>query len=746
MSDNVRLLKHMQSVCEELDYRWEIFEDILTDQLAIKVNYPHEDEEIELILGNSGDDVLIRAEEFATIEPGATKSVFDYLIRFQSDSESPKFTFRRVGAGISAQWIMPTDGSFPGPDAVDRVCHSIAAAVTQVRPRIAKIVEDSENVAVSGDPEDRVPAAAELDVLGRDLVDLALHREILPMYVREGLAHRLCSTLGGPKQQILLRGEPGTGKNALVNTLATWIANRAEPVDQAGLLNRHIYECTPSSFEVSCIYAHEVETKMELVMKNCLAEDAILFIDELEHAIAAGRSANRGNRSIGTLLIPHLSRGAITAIAATTHEGFKALNQEIPRLANCFHVIDVPESDHDETINIINHRMTHLSEGRASEPQYSFEEGLAEPLVDLADSFLRTRRDPGKSLELLNETILGAYEADSDDIIGRDHLESTIARIAGIRDEIVRSGASLPRQRVQNVLERDVIGQDAAVEAVSKVVTAYKAGLHPQGRPVSTMLFIGPTGVGKTQLARSLAAYVFGTEERLLRYDMSEFADPHGFTKLCGSRHSDEPGRLVRDVRTQPFAVILFDEIEKAHDTVLNMLLQVLGEGRLTDESANTCSFLNTIIIMTSNVGAETYGKGTLGFGSDDQRNGTSRQVEKELERVFRPEFLNRIADIVHFDHLTEDVITRIAQRELRALTERDGVKRRNIRIETTDRLLDHLVDAGYNPQYGARAMQRVVEKTIVPPLADLLAAEPDLADTRLKLGWSGTEVTIQEN
>ncbi len=434
----------------------------------------------------------------------------------------------------------------------------------------------------------------------------------------------------------------------------------------------------------------------------------------------------------------------VTIIGATDGQELKMIQKLNPGFAESFHIVPVPEPSPEDTLLIVRDRMRRFAEGSAACRVFAFEESVDERLVELSGRFLRTRRYPGKALQLLDAVIACRSEDQQATTITCSDVETTVCRMSGLRPQIVRSDVGLSRLELQQALQADVIGQEEAVQAACDVILAYKAEMAPVGRPIAALFFAGPTGVGKTQLARSIAKYLFGGEEALLRYDMSEFAGGDGFAKLCGRRgSSEEPGRLVEDVCARPFSVVLFDEIEKAHDTVFNALLQVLGEGRMTDETGRTASFLNSIVIMTSNVGAHLFGQAPLGFARNGRREVSDEVMMKELEKALRPEFINRISRLMCFQPLDLLTVREIARREVLALAQRGGLLRRGIQIEVCEELLDHLAHAGYNKRYGARAMQRTVETVVTIPLGEMIAARPDLTAVRLLLGWDGEKVTV---
>lgn len=705
----------------------------------IRATFRQDDETLNLFVACFPDNVLLMTPQLVQV-PRGRRHVLLRLLERAWDTYMPRYELDRSDGELRATWHIPIGDGPPRYEDFAEVLNRFARAVIAERPAIVEMIEKAGRL--SGDAADRIPAAADLAALGRDLVDLAERQEIGISYVREELVERLARALSGPRQQILLVGEPGTGKSSVVYGLANWIARGDQRARTAELADRHIYECDPTSFQRSVLYAHELENKTQLVAENCIEERAILFLDKTHLAVTTGRFDDKLDRTIANLLLPFMSRNEIAMVGAVDESGHALMTKLNPEFARAFHVLHIPEPTDTETVKMIWDRMQAL--GGAEAGGVEFGPDVEHRVIDLADRFYRTEHRPGRALRLLDEVVTHHREQTGARRMTARTVEDAVVATTGLRAELVRSDRRMGKRAVMDELREEVVGQDGAVEAVAQVVLTYKAEMAPEGRPIATLFFAGPTGVGKTQLARSLARYLFGSEDALVRYDMSEYADAGSYAKLCGRRGNyDEPGRLVQEVNARPFSVILFDEIEKAHFSVFNVLLGVLGEGRMTDETGNTASFLNSIIILTSNVGSNLYGRSRAGFTQAPIREVHEYEVREAIEEAFAPEFVNRLNKIVCFQELSQDAIRQIARMEIAKLERRSGLARRLIELEVSDELLEELAVAGFDRKYGARAMQRAVEELVTAPVAEFLAEQPGLSEVTLQVGWDGKAVTV---
>lgn len=555
----------------------------------------------------------------------------------------------------------------------------------------------------------------------RDLIDLATRRMIGPIYERADLIRDLVALLSTGECSPLLVGKPGAGKNAVVEGLACRLAAREVPGTDT-----RIFECTADSFVSGCLYAAEFETKIQVVVEKVRRKEAIIFLDNTNESLRAGGTSDRDPRTLATVIRPYVARNELTVIGATTPEGYSTMQRANSAFAGCFTRLDVQEISPQQTRHILSGVKDRFEERYV----VTIEEGSLDLIVEMAERFYRDRAFPGKAFEILREVIAvkkGRHRSVDECLITPDDVYANIKHKTGLPDFITFRETRRDRQDIKRYFNDRLFGQEDATDAVVDAVLSLKAEVNDPKRPVGVFLFVGPTGVGKTYLARTLAAYLFGSEERLLRYDMPEYANHDSLEKLIGRTSArGEGGKLVEDVMGYPFSVILFDEIEKAHSNIFNLLLPVMGEGRLTDASGHTVDFCNTIIIMTSNLGAELYGKIPVGFTtgiSEDELGAIHRDVINKVRNWFSPEFVNRLTDIVAFKPLSRGVIRGIAQRELEDFAQRRGVSSRKLIIHASDEVLERLICDGYDQQYGARPMQRAVQKYLGYPLAAAVSA-----------------------
>jgi len=620
-----------------------------------------------------------------------------------------------------------------------------------------------------------------LDQFGRDLTQMAHQNKIDPVIGRQIEIERVIQILSRrTKNNPCLIGEPGVGKTAIAEGLALKIASSEVPEP---LRDKRVVTLDLTGMVAGTKYRGDFEERIKAAIdevKN--AGDVILFIDELHTIIGAGSA--EGAVDVANILKPSLARGEMQVIGATTLEEYRKHIEKDAALERRFQPIVVGEPTQDEAIEILKG----LRDKYEAHHKVKITDDAIIASVEMSSRYIGDRFLPDKAIDLIDEAAsrvrLRAYTAPPDlkeleDRIKEISQEKTAAvnmqefeRAAKLRDEekgltekleeqkaswkegsshstgdvtpeeiaqIVSSWTGIPvsqltqeeSERLLNMeqeLHKRIVGQSEAVKAISKAIRRGRVGLKDPKRPVGSFIFLGPTGVGKTELCKTLAASMFGDENAMIRLDMSEYMEKHTVSRLVGSPPGyvgyDEGGQLTEKVRRRPYSVLLFDEIEKAHPDVFNMLLQILEDGILTDAQGRRIDFKNCIIIMTSNVGAQLISNqvGSLGFAGDSDEGVMSEErirnsVMGELKKTFRPEFLNRVDDIIVFHQLKKEDISEIARRMLKTLADR--VKTMDIDIEFTDEVAQKIADAGFDPVYGARPLRRAIQSEIEDKLSE---------------------------
>jgi len=621
-----------------------------------------------------------------------------------------------------------------------------------------------------------------LDQFGRNLTKLASEGKLDPVVGRETEIERIMQILSRrTKNNPVLIGEPGVGKTAVVEGLAQRITNADVPELLKG---KQIYTLDLAALVAGSKYRGEFEERLKKVMKEITQRgDIILFIDELHNLVGAG--AAEGAIDAASILKPALARGELQTIGATTLDEYRKYLERDSALERRFQQIRVDQPTTDETVQILKG----LRDRYEAHHKVQITDEALEAAAELADRYISDRFLPDKAIDLIDEaasrmriksmTSPPVYRELEEEIeTTRRAKESAIEaqefeKAASLRDKERRltnkkreleerweSGESGERpaigeeeiadivsmwtgipvfklteaetqklMRMEEELHKRVIGQHAAVEVVSKAIRRSRAGLKDPKRPTGSFIFLGPSGVGKTELARTLAEFLFGDEDAMVRIDMSEYMEKHAVSRLVGSPPGyigyDEGGQLTEAVRRKPYSVLLLDEIEKAHPDVFNILLQILEDGRLTDSQGRTVDFRHAIVIMTSNIGASEIARNTpLGFAVTEDETGVSYEDMKsrimgELKKVFRPEFLNRIDDVIVFHKLQKTEIKEIV--DLLLLRIRESMAERELQLELTEDAKDLLVDKGWDPAMGARPLRRAIQRYIEDPLADFV-------------------------
>lgn len=623
-----------------------------------------------------------------------------------------------------------------------------------------------------------------LDQYSRDLTELAREKRLEPCIGREDEIRRLIQTLSRrTKNNPCLIGEPGVGKTAIVEGLAQRIVEGAVPDSVKG---RRLLTLDLSGMVAGSKYRGEFEERIKRVMDEVRqAGNILLFVDELHTMIGAGGA--EGAMDASNILKPALSRGELQLIGATTLEEYRKYIEKDAALERRFQPITVEEPGEEETVAILKG----IRRSYERHHQVVITDEALEAAAKLSRRYINDRFLPDKAIDLMDEAAakvrLGSYkkidsmaelERQSTELLeqvedaikaqdferGAELQAERMKVLTLLEKERAKAGRSTRRKtqivgenevaqivsdwtkipvsklaesetqrlkKLESILHKRVIAQEEAVTAVAKAVRRGRVGLQDPGRPIGSFLFLGPTGVGKTELSKALAEVLFGREEAMIRVDMSEYMEKHSVSKLIGAPPGyvghDDGGQLSEKVRRNPYAVILFDEIEKAHPDVFNILLQVLDDGRITDSQGRTVDFKNTVIIMTSNAGAASIiSPKRLGFASvdDEKQNYEAMKgsVMEEVKRMFKPEFLNRIDEIIVFHALNKEQMKKIVSILFKDLSRRCE-QQLGIRLKVRDSVKVHIVDTAYDVKYGARPLKRAIQTKIEDVLADEILA-----------------------
>ena len=559
---------------------------------------------------------------------------------------------------------------------------------------------------------------------GRDLTAQAKNGELDPVIGRAVEIDRVTQILSRRKKNNpILIGEPGVGKSAIVEGLALRIVNNEIPA----LQNKRIISLDIASMVAGTTYRGQFEERIKTVIKELNQHpEVILFIDEIHTLMGAGNA--QGSLDAANILKPSLARGEVQCIGATTVNEYRTSIEKDGALERRFQKVTVQPTTTDETYTIL----TRLSEtyGQFHHVQYTQEALRA--CVNLTDRYITDRQFPDKAIDAMDE--VGAWKGERLEVKAerQEITEADVARVvsqmSGVPVQRVAQAEGEQLRQMAAKLQQRVIGQDDAVQKVVKAIQRSRMGLRDPRKPIGTFFLLGPTGVGKTHLAQCLAEEMFGNRDAIIRFDMSEYMEKHTVSLLVGAppgyvAHEDG-GKLTEAVRRKPYSIVLFDEIEKAHPDIFNVLLQVMDEGRLTDRQGHIVNFKNTIIILTSNVGTRQlseFGSG-IGFGADNlDDKATERMLNKALQRTFPPEFVNRLDNIIVFHPLKDEDLAQILSQELRPLQVR--LETMGYTLELTDATREEILRLSRDRQYGARPLKRAIQTLIEDPLTDKLLA-----------------------
>ena len=671
-----------------------------------------------------------------------------------------------------------------------------------------------DNYSIEPKTVNKIPSTPEstssklLDKYGRNLTESAKQDKIDPVIGRTKEIERIIQILSRrTKNNPVLIGDPGVGKTAIAEGLAIDISQGKVPDT---LKDKVLYTLDMGSLLAGAKYRGEFEERIKQVIDEVVKKgNIVLFIDEMHTIIGAG-ATGEGSIDASNILKPCLARGEIQVIGATTIDEYRKHVEKDSGLERRFQSVLIEEPTKEDTIEILkglrdkyeaHHKVKITDESIKAAVELSvryitdrFLPDKAIDLIDEAASKVRLKENtPPKDIKDLEDKINSIKKEKEESVRGqnfekaaklRDEQRKTQEQLEKIRDrwnksskyanvvdeeviaDVVGLWTGIPVNRMmeeeterllklEDILHERVIGQDQAVKSICTAIRRARAGLKDPNRPIGSFLFLGPTGVGKTELSKALAEAEFGDENQIVRIDMSEYMEKHSVSRLIGSPPGyvgyDEGGQLTEKVRRHPYSVVLFDEIEKAHPDVFNILLQILDDGRLTDSKGRTVDFKNTILIMTSNVGAKTIKKQkTLGFGSPNEKDKEKDEYEKmkenimvELKKQFRPEFLNRIDDIIVFHSLNKDDISKIVKLMCKTLVER--LEEMTIKLEMDEEAINLIAKSGFDLEYGARPLKRSIQKELENELSELILQgtikSGDIIEATVKEGKMAFEV-----
>ena len=665
-----------------------------------------------------------------------------------------------------------------------KVLENLGVDRSQVRTEVIRSLGEEATVAPGGGGRSKSTKTATLDEFGTNLTQLAAEGKLDPMIGRQREIERVIQILGRrTKNNPVLVGEPGVGKTAIAEGLAQRIVNNDVP---DVLENKQVISLSMGTLIAGTRFRGEFEERLKTIVEEIrTAGNIILVIDEIHTIVGAG--SIEGTMDASNMLKPALARGELQCLGATTLDEYRKYIERDAALERRFQPVMVGEPTVEETVEIL----FGLRRAYEQHHQLTISDQALYAAATLSDRYISDRFLPDKAIDLIDEAgsrvrvmnskvppelrelkreltkVIAEKETavklqDFDQaselrdreleikdrletptektniagtglVVTEDDIAEILAAWTGINVNKLTESESVKLLKLEDILHERLIGQNEAVGAVSRAIRRARVGLKNPDRPIASFIFSGPTGVGKTELTKALATYFFGAEEAMIRLDMSEYMERHTVSKLIGSPPGfvgyEEGGQLTEAVRRRPYTVVLFDEIEKAHPDVFNLLLQILEDGRLTDSKGRTVSFKNTLIIMTSNVGSKVIEKGGGGLGfewgaaseADQQYNRIKNLVHEELKQYFRPEFLNRLDEIIVFRQLLKSEVKQIAEILLRDLLAR--LMERDITLTVSEGFKDHLVNVGFDPKYGARPLRRALMNLLEDALAEALLA-----------------------
>jgi ATP-dependent Clp protease ATP-binding subunit ClpC len=698
------------------------------------------------------------------------------------------------------------------------VLRKMGVSAEQIKRQTRRVLEESTQSTPPEQTQRRTPVGASeqsskeagkgktpmVDQLATDLTSLAEENKLDPVIGRQMEIERVIQILARRnKNNPALIGEPGVGKTAIVEGLAQRIIENDVP---APLMNKRVMQLDVGSLVAGTMYRGQFEERLKRVIDELKSSGAILFIDEVHMLVGAGAAGSSVDAA--NILKPALSRGELQVIGATTMDEYRKYIESDAALERRFQPIMVDEPTVDETIEILrgvrtayeeHHRLTISDEALNAaahlSARYVTERFLPDKAIDLIDESssrvrmyksqaaktskeLMTqlkglRRDHALALEdgraddaqdiqeRMDELerqmdyLRTGWDRASSPIVTSEDIAEVVAMWTGVPVMQIAQAESERLLQMESDLQKHIIGQEEAIQAISKAVRRARAGLKDPRRPIGSFMFLGPTGVGKTELTKALARFMFGSEEALIQLDMSEFMERHTVSRLVGAPPGyvgyEEAGQLTESLRRRPYSIVVFDEVEKAHPEAHNMLLQIMEEGHLSDARGRKVDFRNAIVVMTSNIGAEMIKRQTsLGFALKQDEQTEEKLAYEEmrkklmdsLKRVFRPEFINRLDSVIVFRALSKDDIKEIVRLELDKVADR--LKDHNISLIATPAALDKLAEMGYDPEMGARPLKRVIQQKVEDVLSDALLSGTFSDDDTIIVDYREDEVVLR--
>jgi len=724
-------------------------------------------------VGNPGVDDGGRIELAAD-----TQQVLEFAI-----DEAHKLGHHYIGTEHLLLGLVRSEG------AAMEVLKKLGVTPDQIRRQTRRVLQESSGSGASAVPETAKPGGKSeaktplVDQLATDLTTLAEEGKLDPVIGRQTEIERVIQILARrTKNNPALIGEPGVGKTAIVEGLAQRITDGDVP---APLLGKRVLKLDVGSLVAGTMYRGQFEERLKRVIDELKATKSILFIDEFHMLVGAGSAGSAVDAA--NILKPALSRGELQCIGATTLDEYRKHIESDAALERRFQPIVVDEPTVEETIDILkgirkmyeeHHHLVISDEALEAAAQlsarYVSDRFLPDKAIDLIDeSASRVRmyksgatvsakdiyrqlkrvrsnralaQEEGKPEDVLtwdaqeadlNEQLRqmkSSWERAKSPVVTGEDIAEVVAMWTGVPVMQIAEAESKRLLKMEDELQKSIIGQQEAIQSIAKAVRRARAGLKDPRRPIGSFMFLGPTGVGKTELTKALAKFMFGSEEALIQLDMSEFMERHTAARLVGAPPGyigyEDAGQLTEALRRRPYSIIVFDEVEKAHPEVHNMLLQIMEEGHLADAKGRSVDFRNAIIVMTTNVGAEEIRKQTsLGFQLKRDEKTEERQsyedmrkkLTESLKKVFRPEFINRLDSVIVFRSLNKDDIRQIVSLELNKVTER--LAEHAVKLVATEAALDRLAESGFDAEMGARPLRRVIQQKVEDPLSDALLA-----------------------